>query len=78
MAMSEINWRRSPGLRSGFTRIDSAPAPRPRPRKSEQGGYALLLVLLMAAIIAINGWNRLAIATRMPPGTYEPKAKSAV
>ncbi len=52
--MSEINWRRSPGLRSGFTRIDSAPAPRPRPRKSEQGGYALLLVLLMAAIIAIN------------------------
>lgn len=32
------------------------------------------LVDLTLAIIAINGWNRLAIAFRTPPGTYQPKA----
>jgi len=26
------------------------------------------------AIIAINGWNRLAISFRTPPGTYQPQA----
>jgi len=31
------------------------------------------LVDLTLAIIAINGWNRLAIAFRTPPGTYQPK-----
>jgi AhpD family alkylhydroperoxidase len=30
------------------------------------------LAQLLWAIIAINAWNRLAIATRMEPGTYEP------
>jgi AhpD family alkylhydroperoxidase len=31
------------------------------------------LANLTLAIVAINGWNRLAIAFRMPPGTYQPK-----
>jgi len=32
------------------------------------------LVDLTLAVIAINGWNRLAIAFQMKPGTYQPKA----
>ncbi len=32
------------------------------------------LVNLTAAIIAINGWNRLAIGFRAVPGTYKPAA----
>jgi AhpD family alkylhydroperoxidase len=31
------------------------------------------LVALTFAIIAINGWNRLAVALRFPVGTYQPK-----
>ena len=31
------------------------------------------LVALSMAIVAINGWNRLAIGFRTTPGTYEPK-----
>ena len=30
------------------------------------------LVTLTMAIVAINGWNRLAIAFRAVPGTYKP------
>ena len=30
------------------------------------------LVDLTLAIVAINGWNRLAIAFRKKPGTYQP------
>jgi AhpD family alkylhydroperoxidase len=33
------------------------------------------LVNLTMAIVAINGWNRLAIAFRMVPGTYQPSKK---
>jgi AhpD family alkylhydroperoxidase len=33
---------------------------------------------LTLAIIAINGWNRLNIALRTVPGTYEPAASHAV
>jgi len=36
------------------------------------------IAALTLAIIAINGWNRLAVAFRMPPGTYQPKPKPAV
>ena len=32
------------------------------------------LVNLTMAVIAINGWNRIAISFRMVPGTYQPKA----
>lgn len=31
------------------------------------------LVNLTMAIVAINGWNRIAIAFRMVPGAYQPK-----
>lgn len=31
------------------------------------------LVDLTIAVIAINGWNRLAVAFRMVPGTYKPE-----
>lgn len=34
------------------------------------------LVDLTLAIIAINGWNRLAISFRKVPGTYQPKSQS--
>ncbi|GMV94878.1 MAG: alkyl hydroperoxide reductase AhpD [Candidatus Hydrogenedentota bacterium] len=33
------------------------------------------LVDLTLAIVAINGWNRLAIAFRTVPGTYQPTAR---
>lgn len=32
------------------------------------------IVALTLAVVAINGWNRIAIATRAVPGTYEPQA----
>jgi AhpD family alkylhydroperoxidase len=35
------------------------------------------LVNLTLAVIAINGWNRLAIPFRMVPGTYQPKQHTA-
>ena len=34
------------------------------------------LVALTFAVIAINGWNRLAISYRMPAGTYQPQTAS--
>jgi alkylhydroperoxidase family enzyme len=33
------------------------------------------LVDLTLAIVAINGWNRLAISFRAVPGTYQPPSK---
>jgi AhpD family alkylhydroperoxidase len=30
------------------------------------------LAAVIAATVAINGWNRIAIATRMTPGRYQP------
>jgi AhpD family alkylhydroperoxidase len=35
------------------------------------------LANLTLAIVAINGWNRLCIAARTEPGTYEPPVKRA-
>jgi AhpD family alkylhydroperoxidase len=35
------------------------------------------LVNLSAAVVAINGWNRLAIAFRSVPGTYQPPARKS-
>jgi AhpD family alkylhydroperoxidase len=34
------------------------------------------LVSLSMAIVAINGWNRLAIGFRAVPGAYQPKARA--
>jgi alkylhydroperoxidase family enzyme len=36
------------------------------------------LVDLTLAIVAINGWNRLAIAFRTPAGSYQPGAPTAL
>jgi AhpD family alkylhydroperoxidase len=36
------------------------------------------LVSLTFAVVAINAWNRLAIAFRAPAGTYQPKTAAAV
>ncbi len=33
------------------------------------------IVDLTLAIVAINGWNRLAISFRVVPGTYQPQAR---
>ena len=33
------------------------------------------LVDLTMAVVAINGWNRLAISFRTVPGTYQPRGK---
>jgi AhpD family alkylhydroperoxidase len=35
------------------------------------------LVKLTMAVIAINGWNRLAIAFRTEPGKYQPRGKAS-
>jgi AhpD family alkylhydroperoxidase len=35
------------------------------------------LVALTFATVAVNGWNRLAIAFRMPAGSYQPQAAPA-
>jgi len=35
------------------------------------------LVDLTAAVVAINGWNRLAIAFRSVPGTFQPGRPAA-
>ena len=35
------------------------------------------IVALSLAIVQINGWNRLAIASRAPAGTYQPQKHSA-
>ena len=32
---------------------------------------------LTMAVVAINGWNRLAVAFRTPPGSYAPRAAAA-
>lgn len=34
------------------------------------------VMALTMAIVAINGWNRLAISMRVPPGTYQTNHKS--
>jgi alkylhydroperoxidase family enzyme len=35
------------------------------------------LVNLTMAVVTINGWNRLSIAFRAVPGTYQPAARKA-
>jgi AhpD family alkylhydroperoxidase len=36
------------------------------------------IVALTFALVAINGWNRLCVAFRVPAGTYQPKAVGAI
>ncbi|HWB30391.1 MAG TPA: carboxymuconolactone decarboxylase family protein [Vicinamibacterales bacterium] len=54
--------------RVGETHVPDEVAARVRQHFDEQE-----LVALTFAVIAINGWNRLAVALRFPVGTYQPK-----
>ncbi len=33
------------------------------------------LAALLMTVLAINGWNRMAIASRIPVGTYQPRER---
>ena len=60
-----------------LTRISEDQVPddvyeRVRPHFTEEE-----LVALTFAVVAINGWNRLAISLRAPAGTYQPQGVSA-
>lgn len=60
-----------------LTRISESHVPddvyeRVRPHFTEDE-----LVALTFAVVAINGWNRLAISLRAPAGTYQPQAVPA-
>jgi alkylhydroperoxidase family enzyme len=35
------------------------------------------IVNLTMAVVAINGWNRLAVSFRREPGTYQPREAAA-
>ena len=37
--------------------------------------YRWIVLLAFMAIIAINGWNRIAISFRAVPGVYQPARK---
>jgi len=61
------------------TRISETHAPDDVYDRVRQHLNETELANLTLAIVAINGWNRVAISFRVPPGTYDPKAaKSAV
>ncbi len=57
------------------TQIGSEHAPDQAYREAREQFSEKELVDLTMAIIAINGWNRLAISFRKVPGTYQPKAR---
>lgn len=54
------------------TRISETHAPDELYRLARQSFSEKELVDLTMAIVAINGWNRLAISFRKVPGTYQP------
>jgi AhpD family alkylhydroperoxidase len=58
--------------RVGETHVPDETYERVRQRFSEDE-----LIALTFALVAINGWNRLAVAFRIPPGTYQPQQRSA-
>jgi AhpD family alkylhydroperoxidase len=55
------------------TRIADAPVPEELFREAREQFSEKELVDLTLAIIAINGWNRLAGTFRSEPGRYQPK-----
>jgi AhpD family alkylhydroperoxidase len=56
------------------TLISQGPIPDMRYREARRHFAERELVDLTLALVAINGWNRLAIPFRTEPGTYQPKA----
>jgi AhpD family alkylhydroperoxidase len=56
------------------TRISETHAPDSVYKEVRKHFTEAELVALTMAIVTINGWNRLAIAFRSPPGDYQPPA----
>jgi AhpD family alkylhydroperoxidase len=75
-------WRETPffdareraalGWTEAVTRLGDHPVPDEIYAEARQQFDERSLVDLTLAIVAINGWNRLAIAFRKEPGTYQP------
>jgi AhpD family alkylhydroperoxidase len=57
-----------------LTLINHAPVSDALYEEARQDFSEKELVDLTLALVAINGWNRLSIALRTVPGTYQPKA----
>ena len=58
-----------------LTLIPENPVPDELYREVREHFGEAELVNLTVAVVAINGWNRLAIAFRTVPGTYAPKTR---
>ena len=59
------------------TRIGDTHAPDDVFERARQQFTETELIALTFALVAINGWNRLAISFRMPAGTYQPAVEPA-
>ena len=59
-----------------ITRIGDGPVPDALYEEARQHFAEEELVDLTLGLIAINGWNRLSIAFRTEPGTYQPKPRT--
>lgn len=80
-------WRESPGYTDreraalnwveAITNITDGHAPDDAYETARKHFNEKELVDLTLAIVAINGWNRLAIAFRAPAGTYQPPRHAA-
>jgi len=58
--------------RVGESRVSDEVWARVRQQFSEEE-----LISLTFALVAINGWNRLAVSFRIPPGSYQPQQQTA-
>ena len=75
-------WRESPfytereraalSWTEAVTRISDRSVPDELYQEARRNFTEYELVVLTTAIVAINGWNRLAISFRSVPGTYQP------
>ena len=59
------------------TLLSHGPVPDTLYEEARRHFSAKELVDLTLALVAINGWNRLSVAFRTVPGTYQPKAHAA-
>jgi AhpD family alkylhydroperoxidase len=76
-------WRETPffsdreraalGLTEAVTRIADTNVPDDVWEEAARQFTETELLALMFALVAINGWNRLAISLRSVPGTYQPR-----
>lgn len=60
-----------------MTLVSRGPVPDAVYREARQHFSEKDLVDLTLALVAINGWNRLSVAFRTVPGTYQPKPHPA-